>query len=201
MRHWLTEMRENPRLRLGLLTIGAIVWVYAILLWSDAQTAARNELQAMRSTAERLRPIERSESLWQERSAEARQLVAGLQTYLWEARSRSLAEAAFRDWLQAAVQGNGLNVREISVRAEELQEQAKTTGSPPAAGSQAPINLRARVVTTFAPQPAASLLTRLHSNGKHVGVHRLVVRNAPQGQEPVLELDLVAVFAIREPRQ
>ncbi len=190
------ELRDNPRLRLGLLAITGIVWLYALLLWNDAQTTGRDALRAVQSQADRLRPLERSEALWQERATEARQMVSGLQTYLWESRSRSLAEAEFRDWLQSRAQAAGLTLRELSVRAEEPADSAKGTGS--GSTEAGPLHLRARLVGVFAPQSASALLAALHSNPKYVGVQRLVVRNPPAGQDAVLELDLVAGFVIRD---
>jgi hypothetical protein len=44
------------------------------------------------------------------------------------------------------------------------------------------------------------LLLQLYSTGKHVGVARMVIRNPPAGQEAVLELGLVASFAMAPTR-
>jgi hypothetical protein len=194
------EVRENPRLRLGLLAIVGIAWLHGLLLWSDTQSTMQQELAALRAEVERLRPYERTQALWQERAEQARQRVTGLQTYLWEAPTRSLAEAAFRDWLQAQALAAGLSVRELSVRSDEAAEPARNGAAGGEPAQQGPVLLRARVVTGFSPPSAAQLLLQLYSTGKHVGVARMVIRNPPAGQEAVLELGLVASFAMAPTR-
>lgn len=199
LRQALSEVRGNPRLRLGLIAIAGIVWVYALLVWRDAQVLQQQQIVSLREQADRLRPFERAESVWASRLVEARQLSAGTQSYLWEARTRSLAEAAFRDWLQARAQSAGLTVRELNVRTQDTS----ATGAPstePSNPSGAPLAVRARMIATFAPTPTTSFLLLMHSNKQHVGVQRVQLRNAPAGQESTLDLDLVAPFVIKEPK-
>lgn len=195
----LAEVRDNPRLRLGLIAVLAIVWLYALLWWRDVQVDQRDQLAGMHEQADRLRPFERAEATWQARLVDARQLTAGMQTYLWEARSRSLAEAAFRDWLQSRAQSAGLAVRELTVRIQDGEPTAVQTPDA-AAGSGPPFSVRARLVASFAPAAGVSLLLAVHSNKQHVGVQRMQFRNAPPGQESTFDLELVAPFAIREAR-
>jgi hypothetical protein len=204
----LSELRDNVRLRVGVGLILASGWLYALLVWDDVLAARRAELQQVRGEAERLRPFEKTDAVWKERAAEARQLNAGLQSYLWEARSRSLAEAAFRDWVQARAQSSGLKVRELTVRAVDAPvaagaepAPAGTAGGGTAASAAAgPLTVRARLVTGFVPSQLAALLLQLHEQPRHLGIQRLQIRNAPAGQEAVAELEIQVLFAIREGR-
>lgn len=196
------ELRDNPRLRVGLAVVLAIAWLYGLLVWDDAQSAARTELQDMRERIDRLRPFERAEGVWQDRAAEARALNAGLQSFFWEARTRSLAEAAFRDWVQARAQDSGMKVRELTVRAVE-GPQASTTGTGATASAvadRAPdrLVLRARLVAGFVPSQTAQFLVQLHESPRYIGVQRLQIRNPSSGQDGAVEFEVQGVFVIRE---
>lgn len=200
----LAGLRQNDRLRWGVWVILGIGWLYALLLWDDSIARARADLSQLREQIDRLRPYERGEALWRERAAEARLLHAGLQGLLWEARSRSRAEAAFRDWLQARAKESSLGVRELSVRAQESSASGPDasgggTGSPPSeAAASAPVAIRARLAVTYQPVQAAALLLGLQSHSRTVTVRRLSIRNPAPPQEAVMELDLQALFVLKE---
>lgn len=193
----LADLRQNDRLRWGIWVILGIVWVYALLLWDESIVRARGELVQLREQTDRLRPYERGEALWQERAAEARQLHAGLQALLWEARSRSRAEAAFRDWLQARAKESNLGVRELSVRAQEMVDSS-AVARPAETPAAAPVAVRARLAVTHQPAQAAALLLSLQGHARTVTVRRLSIRNPAPPQDAVMELELQALFVLKE---
>jgi hypothetical protein len=177
----LGEFRENTRLRVGAGLIASILWLYGLLVWDDSLSTQRTQLQQVEQDIRRLRPFQRGEELWRQRLAEARNVTAGFRSHFWEARSRSLAEAAFRDWLQSRAHTAGLKVTELAVRAQDGSTTAPAVANEPAGTSGSaddrPLAVRGRMVATFGPRQVASLLLQLHDNPRHVAVQRLLIRN------------------------
>lgn len=193
------SLRDSARLRWGIWTILGIGWLHALLLWDDSIVRVRGEVSQLHEQADRLRPFERGEALWQERAAEARMLYAGLQGLQWEARSLSRAEAAFRDWLQARAKEVGLGVRELSAGVQTPTDPA--SGTPPSAVTAAPVVVRARLAATYRSAEAAALLLSFQANARKVTVRRLLIRNPAPPQEAQIEVELQALFALKETPQ
>jgi hypothetical protein len=197
------ELRDNARLRAGVGAVVVILWLYALLAWGDAQSVREEQIKQLQQEINELRPFERTEDLWKQRLLEARSVSAGLQSYLWEARSRSLAEATFRDWLQGRAQSSGLRVRELNVRAQEAAStpgEKSTVSETAALGNDKLLPIRGRLVADFSPSSTSSLLLQVHEQPHHVLIQRLVIRNPPPPQEGALEVEVQALFALREGR-
>lgn len=194
-----SELRDNPRLRYGLLAIGAIVWIYGLLLLSDARAPARERLAQLEDRLATARAEER-DSGWPARGAAAAQQLAALRALLWRAPSRSLAEAAFRDWLQNAAQTSGLKIRALAVQTADRNGAPGATAAPPPgatplAGPLPPDveRLRARVTVEFAPQPWANFMLRIASSARVINVERIAIHNG-NAQGAMAEFDIEALF-------
>ncbi len=192
------ELRESSRLRLGLMAICAIAWIYGLLVLADARALARERLGQMEDRVATARAEERDRG-WPAREAAASRQLAALRTLLWRAPSRSLAEAAFRDWLQNAGQAAGMKIRALAVQTSE-RSLAKEPAAGPAPAAAAPLppdveRVRARVTVDFVPQPWANFMLKISSSARVINVERIAIRNNG-AQAATAEFDVEALFLL-----
>jgi hypothetical protein len=190
-----TELRESRTARLGLIAAGAIVWVYFILVLSDARAPARERLANVEERVANARALERDQG-WPAREMQATQQLAALRALLWKAPTRSLAEASFRDWIQQSCVAAGIKIRSLSVRAADAEVGAGASNSPTLPADVQ--RVRGRLVVDFDRQSWAMFLLKISISARIVNVDRLAVHTY-SGQGAVAELDLEALFNVEAP--
>jgi hypothetical protein len=107
---WLHSMRDelarNPRLRLGLLVIVALVILYQIAGLSQVRDRLGADYADRQAQLMRIRSISR-EDAWGRRAAEAAAVRKALEAEIPQADSIGLAQATFQGWLrELSVSGN-----------------------------------------------------------------------------------------------
>jgi hypothetical protein len=166
----------NPRLRLAIWAVGALMWVYGLLVVSDSAPA----LQAQRSLAhddlQRIRQIE-SPEVWVQRQKETAQHWEALRALCWQANSPALAGAEAQDWLRALAQKAQLQVQDLRLLSGD--------GVGSAGG---PELIRVRVNAAFAPLPLAALLNEIGQAERGAVVERLQIKTWTQ--PPTVDLEL-----------
>jgi len=193
-----TEWRDSRLLRLGAIAIGGIVWLYAILLLSDARGPARERLALLEDRVATARAEEHDQG-WPAREAAATHQLAALRSVLWKAATRSLAEAAFRDWIQQTAQASNLKVKSIAVQTADTRGPAgPLAGANAGAALPADVSeVRARMAVDFDRQAWAAFLYKLSGSARIVNVDRFLV-HLGSGQTAA-EIDLVALFSLEAP--
>ncbi len=181
---WLGEFRgqlaESALLRIGLMAIIGIVWVYALLIVSDRVGADGAQLEALNAQLSRLRPLA-GDREWARRAADADQQLKAMQAMVWVENDMGLAEAAFQDWVRGTAGRAGLGVRQLNVA-----RVATPGASAPASGQ--PQLIRARLVAEVDHQALLGFLSEVARNQPAVVVERLLLRAA--AQPPTAEIDL-----------
>ena len=101
------QVRENPRLRLGLYAVGIILLWYVILaLGAQAHAVHAQYFSAAEKYASVLRVA--SQKQWPQRERRARASLVQWQSLLWQANSPGLAQAEFQQWLIGLVPKSGV---------------------------------------------------------------------------------------------
>lgn len=183
MNGWLQELRDKPRLRLALLLVAGLVWVYALLELEAASAGARAERDRLLTEVERMEAI-RADTGWEaQRDAVFTQLTA-LRSQMWRAESEGRMQALLQDWLRAELAAQKLQLREVSVA-------VLPTDKTDAASDVR--RLRARLVFDFDADGLHALLGQLAAAPQRCWVPRLVVRNAGR---PSVEMDVETLFIL-----
>jgi hypothetical protein len=192
MNAWARELRENPRLRAGLLAIVAIVWMLALLELLDGLDASRRERARLADEVAHLQTMAR-ERQWPEFRDQVQQRLADVRSFAWREESEGRMQATLQDWLREQFAGVGVQPREVLVSVLPT-----TAGGAEAANRDAELPpeariVRARTVFDFQPDALHRLLSRLPASHRWVWVSRLAVD--PAGRR-IVELELEALFVL-----
>ncbi len=194
------EVQASATTRRGLLAAAAILWVYGLLVLSDARGPMREKLGQVE---DRLATAiaEQREQAWPARELAARQQLAALHSIMWRAENAGIAEAALRDWIQEGVRSSGVTLHSLTVQAVDTHAAANATapvessasqGAKPASLPEGVTRVRAHLTMDFTPQTWSNLLLRLESATYMVTVERFAVHNMTPGG--TAELDIEALF-------
>lgn len=106
------ELTENPRLRWGLVAIGAILALYFWLLLDDWRVALADDYRAERQRLDRILSLA-DQDYWLARAEAASEARRTLEARLPEAETLGLAQASVQSWARelAAVYGDAVRVR------------------------------------------------------------------------------------------
>ena len=200
--NFFNQLRDNPRLRWGVLLIIGIFWFYGVLvLRDDLQEKTQQQRTVVQSIA-RLR-TQLAQTEWAARLIPAKVLAVQLEGKLWQAPTSGLAQAAFQDWLNATLLKASISNPQISVTVVDdaltgpttnSTSSASTPNSDPGAVATTPADLwkiKAKLSFELGVTAASDVLARIESNEKQVVVGALNVRKEPS---PRVEMELFAFF-------
>ena len=179
--NFLNQLRANPRLRWGIALLIGIVWLYALLLLRENLQEQTQQHGAAAQGITRLR-AQLAQPEWAARVTPAKMLAVQLEGRLWQAPTSGLAQAAFQDWLNAAMLKAGVTNPQISVT---VLDEALTT---------APTDLwkiKAKLAFNFSAANPMDFLSRIESHEKQIIVGSLNVRKEPL---PFMEMELFGYF-------
>lgn len=197
---WVTQWAElrsqwqvSTRLRVGAWLIIAILWIYALLVASEAVVSLRKDSASVASEIERLKPLTRANP-WPARVDDARQQLAALRTMAWaegEGGDLGLTEAALQDWVRATAAKSGLRLRDMTLsRAAGLAVDGTGASSSNAAvpGVQRGQAVKLRMTADWGRSELVVFLAELGRSERVVVVERLLLR--PAAAPPSAEIDL-----------
>lgn len=193
---FLDELRNNPRLRWGLLGIAGILWFYCVLELRDQVQAKEDGYRALSKKIARIQSTA-AQTDWPTRLSDARALQTRLEKDLWRETSIGLAQASFNDWLSQLAQQANLGKIQLSVAAQGEEAAGKEKSDKSA--SAAPNGLwkaSAKLAFDFNPQTFYPFLGKLANNDRQVVIESLTVRSLPA---PKAEMLLVAYFLNQKP--
>ena len=184
------ELLGNPRLRIGVVLIAALVVVYAILVLRDAGRNARATAAAPQARIAALAGGARDGELWRAHAQRSRGLLAEYDGYIWHDATMAQAQAAMQDLVNQKLARAGLRSREVNVGGGI--DAAASAPQVAAAGANAePVKIRARVVFEYQRPALAAFVRGLVDDPRHVGLDRLLIRTTP---EPVVEIEMFALY-------
>lgn len=187
----IAAINANSRLRLGLWLIVGIAWLYGLLLLREGTQHAAVEHQALARKVARV-VAQAGQTEWPERIESAQALQLQMESRLWRESTLGLAQAAFQDWLNLAVQQANLTRSAVSVAAQEESASEKKTVSATETSPNSDIwKVSAKLSFDFTPKTLYALMGRLATHDKQIVIETLVIRGSPA---PRAEMLLVAYF-------
>ncbi len=190
--NFLGQLRDNPRLRWGLALVVGILWLYVILLLRDnLQEQTQQHRMAVQSIA-RLR-AQFAQPEWVARVEQAKILSVQLEGRLWQAPTSGLAQAAFQDWLNAAMVKAGATNPQITVTVID-EAVANTPNQNENSDTTTPADLwkiKAKLGFDFSAATLMAFLNLLENHEKQIIVGTFNVRKEPM---PHVEMELYGYF-------
>ena len=93
------ELRQNTRLRVGIWLIVALLLSYLTLLFNDYNAQIKQDYHNALTRFNQLQTLSQ-QTFWLERANQAQTLRTQLETRLWQADTKGLAQATFQKWLK-----------------------------------------------------------------------------------------------------
>ena len=181
------DLVRNPRLRVGLALIVAVLWFYGVLALRDVSESRLQSFQAAAGKLARVQAMAKQGD-WVDRVTEVTTLQADLESGLWRGDTLGLSRAALQDFLsqqmRLAVVGRPLitlgNDEEVPPSSAEANSATNDLWK-----------VKAKLNFEFTLESFNSLLLRLESHPQHLVVESLHVVKEPA---PRVELVVVAYF-------
>lgn len=188
------QWQVNLRLRGGVWLIVGILWVYGLLLATDAVQLMHKGSEAVVAQIDRLVPLTRANP-WPARVDEARQQLAALRSMEWaegEDGDPGLTEAALQDWVRATAARAGLRLREMTI------SRPDAVAGPAGAGASSK-SVKLRLSTEWSRIELMAFLAEVGRSERVVVVERLLLR--PGATPPSAEIDLRVSARIVKPTE
>lgn len=192
LNNFLTQLRENPRLRWGVVLIIGTCWLYGILLLRDAvQEEARIHRTASLALA-RLQ-TQATQTEWLARVTPAKALAVQLESKLWRAATPGLAQAAFQDALNAITLKAAATRPQVNVVV--IDNAPPDPANPqPETSSLVPTDLwkvKANMSFDFAAPSLLELLRQIESHDRQFVIGKLSLSRAPPNR---VDMELYGYF-------
>lgn len=215
---WLDELRAKPRLRLGLLAVLALGWIFGLLELEAAWGTARQEQARLAHEIARMQAIS-GQTQWRQQRDAVFMALADLRSRAWRDESEGRMQAQMQDWVREQLVTLGLQASELNVvvlpagekpAAGEARGRATAAGTPAGGGGSTGVGggagagaggsegsdlrlVRSRVVFEFQPDKLHQLLAAVQASPKWLWVARMAVLN---GNRKSVELELEALFIL-----
>lgn len=184
---FLSELKSNARLRIGVALVFAVLWLFLILTMRDALDTSVREYRRASFKLGKLQSVMQQDD-WTERLHAATTLQAAMESTLWRGDTLGLARASFQDWLNEQVRLAAVSRPVISIGSgneEASGDQAH------AAGINDLWKVKANVVFDFNPEALYKLLGQMAKNTHHVAIESLRITKEPN---PRVEMVASAYF-------
>jgi len=200
------EWSERPTLRIGVVCIAGILWLYGLLVWYDAIVERDRVLVQKAKQLARLE-AQAVETQWPERLQEAERRLLRFESSVKVVESLGQAQADLQDWVSEQARGAGLRNVTVSLSGTPSVGPLGVVQSPPAAapppkaagGPEAALSLgwvvRAQVRSDFSPVVAYDMLAALSSGSRRSWIESISIQMQPS---PRWELQVVSAY--RSPR-
>lgn len=190
--NFLNQLRSNPRLRWGVALIAGIFWLYAILLLRETLQEKEQQHRASAQSIARLR-AQLAQPEWVAWVAPAKTMAVQLEGRLWQAPTSGLAQAAFQDWLNAAMVKAGVTRPAITVTViDEAIANAPSQNQDSGTTTPADVwKIKAKLGFDFSAATLLDFMSLIENHEKQIIVGTLNVRKEPFSH---VEMELVGYF-------
>ena len=172
---YLEELRNNLRLRVGLVAIVAILLGYGLLEWRDHLAESALDYRRLLIQVARLGQQQHPEQ-WQSRVVEARQALSQARAQLWRNNSPGLAQAQVQDWLSSVLRQTDAKAYSVRVSEPDTAIDSQTLKARLPAELSQLVPLRARVEFNSDPAVLLALLAAMNDSKQRVVVDTLNIR-------------------------
>lgn len=179
------ELAANPRLRIGIVCIGALLLMYQLAGLSDLRTRLESDYQAQQARLVRVQGISREDS-WDQRASAIHVIRQGLEAQIPDADSVGLAQATMQGWL-----------RDAATHVDADLSIAMGTPMPAAEGSPY-WKIPAQVSASQIPVSRALELIRQIEDRKELMTVQSI--RLTSGDHPSLALDVASYYRIPQKR-
>lgn len=187
----INELRNNTRLRWGLLAIAATCWLYGVLLLSETARAEALRQRSLAQTVTRLK-AQLDQTEWPARVMPAKTMAVQMESRLWQAPTPGLAQAALQEWLLARATQAGIVTPQITVTILADTQAADTTTNTENVAEPAGLRkISAKLSFDAAPKMALNFLNLIDSPSQSLAVTSLTMRKEPT---PHVDLELISYF-------
>lgn len=160
------QLRANPRLRLGLWVVAAILASYPVVWLHDYRQELTREYYSAVERLQRLQEI-RTQQGWEAHAQAATALREGLENKLWRAQSKGLAQATLQAWLQERIKT--LEVERARVDTEAVSDVVDMPGV---------WKVSAKCGGVFVPEKLEQLLKQVSEHPQWLSVEHLEIRHS-----------------------
>lgn len=181
--HARREWAGNPRLRLGVMVIGAILALYLALVLRDWSAALQQDYTTASARLHKMQSLAGQEE-WLARADSARQLREGLEAEIPDIATLGLAQAGAQTWLRDITTAFGSTVRVETQPAARVSEDDDVWRVPVV------------LAGTLDPPKLLQLLQQIESHGTLVVVEQALWINRANR---TFSLTVVSFFRIKEP--
>lgn len=181
--HARREWAGNPRLRLGVMVIGAILALYLALVLRDWSAALQQDYATASARLHKMQSLAGQEE-WLARADSARQLREGLEAEIPDIATLGLAQAGAQTWLRDITTAFGSTVRVETQPAARVSEDDDVWRVPVV------------LAGTLDPPKLLQLLQQIESHGTLVVVEQALWINRANR---TFSLTVVSFFRIKEP--
>jgi hypothetical protein len=184
---FVAELKASARLRMGLVLIVGVLWIYGLLLLRDDLSAAQTAYRVATVKLTRLQSAN-LEGDWEPRLDSAKILQTSAESRLWRGETLGLARAAFQDYLNNESRLAG--VSRVSVTMGSAEEPGGTENSSVKVNDDL-WRVKAKIVFDFNSASFTKLLTQFYSQPRGVVIESLRAMREPT---PRVEAVVVAYF-------
>ncbi len=192
------QLRANVRLRIGVVLIIAMGWLYGVLTLRDEVNDQNQRFRSSTQAIGRLK-AQLAQTDWGTRATTARALAVQLEGKLWQAPTPGLAQAALQDWLMKTMAKSGIANPQVTVAVVEDANPGNNASAPPSdpaapndANDPADLwKLKAKLNFELNPPALMDFLAALETNAQQTTVRILTARKDPA---PRVEMELMAYF-------
>jgi len=155
------EWRQNSRLRIGGWLILIILMSYAIMRLSDLEDSIKSDYQRKTRHLEELKSLTNQKE-WINRADAAKAIIVQMESKLWRANSRGLAQANVQIWVD-----NFLKEKHITEAQTQVEPAHDITGY------EGIWQVSAKIDAAFNPRQLADLLYAVESHQQLVVIEQL----------------------------
>lgn len=162
--NFINEFLKNVRLRIGIWLIVALLLTYLVTLFSDYQRQLQENYTGVLNRLTQLQTLAQ-QTAWRDRANQAQALRNQLETRLWQAETKGLAQATVQKWLSGEVER--IKFEQPYLQVEAATESLKYPGL---------WVVTARLDATFEAQSFESLLLAIVEYPSMTVTERLEIR-------------------------
>lgn len=190
--NFINQLRDTPRLRWGIALIVGTFGLYGILLLREALQEEDQQYRVAAQSISRL-SAQLAQPEWVSRVVPAKTMAVQREAKLWQAPTPGLAQAAFQDWLNAAMVKAGVTHPQITVT---VIDEAAVNAPNQSEGSDTttPADLwkiKAKLGFDFSAATLMNFLDQIENNDKQIIVGAFNARKEPM---PHVEMELYGYF-------
>lgn len=177
-----TELTNNPRLRVGLIAIGALLLMYQLAGLSDLRGRMSADYAAKQAQLARVQGISKEDG-WDRRASEIHSMRAALEAEIPDTDSMGLAQATMQGWLRDTVTRSGVKL-------------SATMGAPLRVNeTSAYWKIPAQISGQMSVSGALELIRQIESRKELMSVESIRLTT---GNQPSMLLEVAGYYRVRQ---